>query len=227
MNAALLTARGLTAGHRAPVLRDVAFVVHPGESWFVLGDNGAGKTTLLATLLGLLPPLAGAVAAAPAIADRSALGFVPQEARFGRSLPIAVHEFVGLGLQAGLARAERRSRVAAALQTMGLAARATAVLGELSLGQRRRALVARALARRPQLLVLDEPTANLDPRASTELAAVLEQQRLEHGLAIVHVCHDHELARRFATHVAWIAAGVCRCGSAAELLATIVAAGGA
>lgn len=227
MSAPLLAARDLAVGRRAPVLTGVTLAIAAGECWFVLGDNGAGKTTLLATLLGILPALGGTIERAPAIALRHGLGFVPQEPRFGRALPIAVAEFVAMGLPHGLARSERDQRVAAALATMAIADRARTPLAELSLGQRRRVLVARALARRPALLLLDEPTANLDPGAAAALCRAIERERAQSGLAIVHVAHALELARMFATHVARIADGGLRSGPASAMLDRAAAGGGA
>jgi ABC-type Mn2+/Zn2+ transport system ATPase subunit len=216
--APLVAASGLAVGRGTPLLRAVALQLLPGQGWFLLGRNGAGKSTLIATLLGLLPPLAGSIHLAPAIADRSGVGYVPQEQRFPASLPMTVLEFVDLGLPPHLlSRRERRARADAALVAMHVADLRRRNAGELSLGQRRRVLVARALARRPQLLVLDEPTANLDPFGAGQLAADLERLRADDGLCLLHVCHDLDLARRRATHIALVADGAVRTGSAAAM----------
>lgn len=217
---ALIAAERLSVGRRSVLLRDVAMHVQRGECWFVLGRNGSGKTTLIDTLLGLLPPLAGQIRREPAIADRSAVGFVPQEQRFSSSLPLTVGEFVSLGLaQQRLARVERSQRVEAALLAMHVEKLVRRNSGQLSLGQRRRVLVARALARRPQLLILDEPTASLDAFGSGQLALDLERLRREEGLALLHVSHDLALARRYATHVALLVDDAVRTGPAAEVFA--------
>jgi len=218
--AALVDARAVAVGRGAPLLRAVSFELRPGECWFLLGRNGSGKSTLIHALLGLLPPLAGEIRRAAAIADRSGLGYVPQEQRFPASLPLTVREFVDLGLaDRPLPRAERRARTAAALAAMHVADLAARNSSELSFGQRRRVLAARALARRPALLVLDEPTAGLDPFSSGQLARDLERQRAGAGLCMLHASHDLELARAFATHVALVADGGVRTGAAAAMFA--------
>lgn len=217
--APLVAAVGLAVGRRQLLLRDVALTLLPAQCWFLLGRNGSGKTTLIATLLGLLPPLGGRITMAPGIADRSGVGFVPQEQRFQQSLPVTVTEFVCLGLSARVAAADRAAHAAAALESMHIEHLARRISGELSLGQRRRVLIARALARRPALLVLDEPTANLDPFGSGQLGADLEHLRADAGMCLLHASHDLDLARRYATHVALVAQGTVRTGPAADMLA--------
>lgn len=215
---ALLGCRDLVCGHGRPVLRGVTFRVERGDAWYVLGPNGAGKSTLVATLLGLLRPLGGEVLP-PCGGDRGQLGFVPQEPRGELALPVTVAEWVGCALGAAVGRAEAGARIAAALAAMGIGALAAQDLRRLSLGQRRRVFVARALVRSPQLLVLDEPGANLDRAAARGLAADLDRWRRERGLAVVLVAHDLELARQFATHVAITAGGAVIAGPARPLLA--------
>ncbi|MEZ5964274.1 MAG: ATP-binding cassette domain-containing protein [Planctomycetota bacterium] len=206
--AILLTARDLTVGRRRPLLGGIHWELRSGESWFVLGANGAGKSTLLQTLLGLLPPLRGRVEFGAVLRGRAALGFVPQEDRSNTVLPITVREFVALGLaDDATSRAARRARVWAALQALTVSAIGDRPLSQLSLGQRRRALVARALARRPRLLVLDEPTANLDSETAEQLVRDLDRLRLDEDVCTVHAWHDRRLARRFGTHEARIRDG--------------------
>lgn len=220
MTDVLLAATGLEVGRGAPLLSGVDLELRPGEAWFVLGRNGAGKSTLLATLLGLLAPRHGTIQAAPAIADRSALGFVPQETTFSAPLPLTVAEFVDLGLATVTAtRSERRARVAVALQQLGIEDLAPRQVASLSLGQRRRALVARALLRRPRLLVLDEPTANLDAHGAATLCADLDRLRRDSGVCLLHVAHDLGLVRRFATHVLLLAGAAVHAGPVAAMLA--------
>jgi len=215
MRPELMGCRELSVGRRSPVLTDVTLAVRPGESWFVVGDNGSGKTSLVQTLLGLLPPLAGSVVPI-AGGDRRRLGYVPQEQCFDPPLPCTVHEFVAIGLPDAVGSAEASRRTIEALASLGIAALQARDVRRLSLGQRRRVTIARALARLPQLLVLDEPTANLDTPSARQLAADLDQLRRQ-GLAVVHVSHDFALAAAHATHVALVGDGRVRLGSAALL----------
>ena len=221
MQDALLVTMRLDVGRQQVLLAGVDLTVLPGQSVFVLGRNGAGKSTLLSTLLGLLRPLRGRVVAAPAIADRSGLGYVPQSVRFQASLPASVREFVHLGLIGmRVDRVEAAARVHSALTTMQLGGLAARPFRALSLGEQRRALVARALARRPQLLVLDEPTANLDRHGALALLHDLEALRQRDGLALLHASHDLHFVPHFATHVALVHAGRVLFGAAAEVLAS-------
>ena len=201
----LLRAVGLDVGRKTPVVRSVDWELREGQCWFLLGPNGAGKSTLLATLLGLLPPLRGTVEVSAEIRARRALGFVPQQDGSALTLPITAREFVALGLcDLPIGRREANARADEALAQMSMQGNAHRRIDEMSLGQRRRALVARALARRRQLLVLDEPTANLDPETAEQLAVDLDVLRSETGMCIVHASHDLWLAERFATHTARI-----------------------
>jgi len=218
----LLGCRDLTCGRGGrAVLRGVELSIGPAQSWFVAGPNGAGKSTLVATLLGALPPLGGDVL--PALGgDRRGLGFVPQESPVVVPLPVTVAEFVGAGL-AGIRTSQPEAAVQRALLQLGIEALAARDLRRLSVGQRRRAFVARALVREPRLLVLDEPLANLDPGAAERLCADLDRLRERWALTLVHVGHELALARRYATHVAFVADGRVQSGPAATIWPAVVA----
>jgi zinc transport system ATP-binding protein len=215
----LLAAERLDVGWRVPLLAGVSLTMQRGEGWFVLGRNGSGKTTLLATLLGLRPPLGGSVRLGSEVADRRRLGYVPQEQRFDPTLPCTVAEFVEVALPDRLSRGQSRACVLHALAAMQIEALAWKPVRALSFGQRRRVLVARALARQPLLLLLDEPTANLDAPTAAMLAKDLERLRREDELCVVHVSHDLSLAKQFATHVALVDGGTVIAGTAAPLFA--------
>ncbi len=203
--AALLVANGLDVGRGAVLLRAVELQVHAGQSWFVVGSNGSGKTTLLHTLLGLLPPLAGTISLGPQLRDRRAVGFVPQEPAEVSALPCTVAEYVALGCHTPRGAATRAA-VTRGLEAMGIIALAPRDVRQLSLGHRRRVAIARALARAPVLLVLDEPTANLDTAAGDRLLADLRQLCAD-GMTVLHVSHDLDDAERFASHIACVAGG--------------------
>ncbi|MBM3974786.1 MAG: ATP-binding cassette domain-containing protein [Planctomycetes bacterium] len=207
----LLGGSALVCGPRRAVLAGVALAVHPGDSWFVLGGNGAGKTTLVQTLIGLQPPLGGTLLP-PCGGDRSALGYVPQEPRSELPLPLAVGEWVASVLPDAMPPGEATARATESLAALGMAAHLDSDLRRLSLGQRRRVHIARALVRRPRLLVLDEPGANLDAHALAQLCADLDALRRARGTALVHVAHDLAVAKRFASHVALVGDGVVAAG---------------
>lgn len=176
-----------------PVLRDVNMEIPGGELVCVVGPNGGGKTTLLKLLLGLLRPDRGTIrvlGVSPHRA-RSRVGYTPQHARFDPSFPATVLDVVLMG-RLGRSRrpggSEDRRAAAEALERVGLDPGGRKTLGELSGGQRQRVLIARALAAEPELLLLDEPTANLDVRVERQLHELLEGLTAE--LTVVMVSHD-------------------------------------
>lgn len=215
----LLEARALSVGYGGRVvLSGIDLSIASGELWFLLGPNGAGKTTLLGTLLGLLPPLSGAVRRAPALAGGRCVGFLSQRAEWDPSIPTTVAEFVALGTAGlDLAPAARRDNVAWALARTGLQTQAREDLRSLSGGQRRRAFVARALARRPPLLILDEPTAGWDPPSRDGFLRLIADLNRRERLAVVVTTHDAAAAAH-ATHAALLAGGRCIAGPVASVL---------
>ena len=160
----VLQTQAVSLGYgRKTVLRDVDLTIGAGEFWCFLGQNGVGKTTLLRALLGLLQPQAGQLRFHPELGRRERMGFVPQRCDLNPTLPITVREFTLLGLVGIRAsRTQQGQRLAWALEKTSLSGMADKAYWSLSGGQRQRVLVARALVRRPALLILDEPTNNLD-----------------------------------------------------------------
>ena len=177
-----------------PVLQDVTFTLRRGEFVAVLGPNGGGKTTLLRLILGLLEPASGSIhvfGSSPREAgDR--LGYVPQYLRFDPRFPVQVLDVVLMGRlgpgRAGFYRAADREAARGALAAVGVEELAGRSFAELSGGQRQRVLIARALACRPELLLLDEPTANVDRVAERMLQELLSE--LGRRLTVRLVSHD-------------------------------------
>jgi ABC-type Mn2+/Zn2+ transport system ATPase subunit len=187
------------------VLKDVNLEIGQEQFWLILGPNGEGKTTLLRAFLGLLRPQRGQVWRHPSQARHECIGFVPQREEFTATLPTTVREFVSLGwVGIHQRRAERMHRLDAALEQAGLSQVAAQDFGSLSGGQRRRALVARALVRRPHVLMLDEPTAGLDVAVEDSFLRFLADLHHERKLSLLFVTHDLRIAARYATHVALV-----------------------
>jgi ABC-type Mn2+/Zn2+ transport system ATPase subunit len=218
----LLQARALTVGYGdRVVLCEVDFQIHSGEFWFFLGQNGGGKSTLLRAVLGLLPLLSGTLWIHPELASRERTGFVPQHGDFNHTLPVTVREFVQLGF-VGLRvnNTERRQRLTWALEKVGLLGLERESYWSLSGGQRQRVLVARALVRRPTLLVLDEPTNNLDLPTENALLRLLVALNHTEQQTILFVTHNVELATRYATHVGLLHSGQILAGPRETVLTT-------
>ncbi len=180
---------------RSAVLEDVTFSVMAGEFFGLIGPNAAGKSTLLKLLLGLLEPQRGQVQVlgqTPRIA-RQHIGYVPQFPTFSRNFPINVLDMVllgrlGVGGTAGAFSAEDRAQAGKALRAVEIEALTNTPIRELSGGQLQRALIARALVCEPELLILDEPTANIDVRAEEDIFALLRGYSAH--MTIIVVSHD-------------------------------------
>jgi len=216
----LLKTEGLRLGYgRLPVLEDVNLEVKPGEFWFFLGPNGAGKTTLLKAFLAEIRPQQGRILTDPGLYRRDNLGFVPQRCDLNPTLSTTVREFVWLGLVGLRAnRQERESRLAWALDKVGLRGMSSRNYWSLSGGQRQRALVARALVRRPRILFLDEPTKGLDLAAEEAVMQSLTVLNREELFTVLFVTHDLTLAARYASHVALFHNGKVQSGPIADVL---------
>lgn len=175
-------------------LEAIDLTVAEGDYLGIIGPNAGGKTTLLKVMLGLIEPDRGEVRVfgRPPRESRGLIGYVPQYARFDNDFPISVADTVGmgrLGLRTrGASRARDREAVRQALDTVELSDVADVRVGRLSGGQIQRALIARALASEPRVLLLDEPTASLDTHIGRSVYDLLG--RLADEIPIVLVSHD-------------------------------------
>ena len=167
-----------------PVVRDVDLRVLPGDVVVLLGPNGSGKTTVVRGILGLARLLTGSVrlfgTPAAAFRQHARIGYVPQRHTVGGGVPSTVREVVSSGRLShvgltGRLRAADRAAVERAIETVGLQGQARLPVAELSGGQQRRVLIARALATEPELLVMDEPTAGVDLSQQVALAETLDR----------------------------------------------------
>ena len=177
------------------VLEDINLEIKELDFLGIIGPNGGGKTTLLKLILGLLTPTRGEVK----ILGRSVqkgrryIGYVPQTVQFDYHFPISVWEVVQmgrLGKKPWWQKYQQQDReiVAKALEQVEIPHLSHCPLGELSGGQRQRVYIARALATQPQILLLDEPTASVDPQVSTNIYKLL--QKLNQDITIIMISHD-------------------------------------
>ncbi|MEH0639012.1 MULTISPECIES: ATP-binding cassette domain-containing protein [Streptomyces] len=209
------------------VLSELDFDVREGRALALLGRNGSGKTTLMRLLSGGLRPRTGelAVGGRPVTYDRKGLTRLrttvqlvvqdPDDQLFAAS----VAQDVSFGpLNLGLPDAQVRVRVDEALGALGIAALADRPTHLLSYGQRKRTAIAGAVAMRPRVLILDEPTAGLDPDGQERLLATLDDLRRS-GTTVVMATHDVDLALRWADDAALLTPSGARTGPVATMLA--------
>lgn len=189
-----------------PVLEDVSFSIPQGDFVSIVGPNGGGKTTLLKLTLGLLTPRSGSITLfgnAPKL-QRKKVGYTPQFLQVDYCFPVSVLDVVLMGrLKGGVQkfRYNKADKAAAisALETMRLAEVRNTSFQKLSGGQRQRVLIARALCAEPQLLLLDEPTSNIDPSSEEVLFDILGE--LNKNLTIILVSHDIGFVSRLVKSV--------------------------
>jgi iron complex transport system ATP-binding protein len=216
-------------GDRSFVLEDVSFQLGRGEMWGILGPNGAGKSTLLRLLIKAIAPRTGKINLGGdplesldqmEVARRAA--WVPQE--LDSLFILTVEEMVRLGRFCrtgawGRLGQEDRLQVERALEETDLMDYRHRPVNHLSGGERRRVLLARALAQEPSLLLLDEPTAHLDPGHQAGLVTVVDRLRRDRGLAVIAILHDVSLAMSWCPSVLLLKGGRTQAqGPAAQVI---------
>ncbi|MCB9832476.1 MAG: ATP-binding cassette domain-containing protein [Planctomycetes bacterium] len=196
---------GARIGHRGrPLIEELSLVLEPGDFLAIVGPNGSGKTTLLRTILGIIPPLAGSVHCSGPI------GYAPQRQELDPIFPFTAREVVAMGLLRPRADDDPEpnprqlaDRIAEALAACGVAALADRPFRDLSGGQRQRVLLARAMVSDPDVLVLDEPTNDLDLAGEHEVMELVSSLN-EAGRSVIIVSHMLHVVARHARRIALI-----------------------
>lgn len=210
MSGPAIDLRGVTVTLGGSVVLDrIDLAVGEGEFLGIVGPNGGGKTTIARVVLGLVRPDAGTVrvlGGSPREA-RGRVGYVPQRLDFDRDFPIRAIDVVLMGrlgkpARIGPFRGEDRDRARAALERVGVGDLAERQIGSMSGGQLQRVVIARALAADARVLLLDEPTSNLDANATAALYDLLAE--LHDGLTIVLIDHDLGVMHRLVQSVACV-----------------------
>ena len=190
-----------------PVLETINLSVYQQDFLGIIGPNGGGKTTLLKIIIGLVKPTLGKVTilgASPDVGKRF-VGYVPQQTPLDREFPVSVLDVVLMGRigRVGLFRRYSHNDIEIAyeaLKKVEVFDLKDRHMGELSLGQRQRVLIARALAVQPKILLLDEPTTSVDKPTETEFYELLN--RLKRDVTIVLVTHDIGVVSAYVEKIA-------------------------
>jgi len=184
------------------VLDRVTFDVNPGDYLCIVGENGSGKSTLMKGLLRLVNPVKGNITLGDGL-TQDQVGYLPQQNLTQRDFPASVLEVVTSGIRGKRLFLSREDKALAEekmelLEISGLRHRS---FMELSGGQRQRVLLARALCATRKLLLLDEPTAGLDPVVARELYKTIEAINKEQGIAVIMITHDVHTAAFYASSI--------------------------
>ena len=185
------------------LLEQISLQLHAGEILTIIGPNGAGKTTLVRVALGLLPPSSGRVFRQSGIR----VGYMPQRLHIDPTFPITVRRFLAM------AGTHQRDQLLPLLQEVGAAQVLASPMSNLSGGELQRVLLARALMRDPQLLVLDEPVQGVDVHGQMELYQLISHIRDQRQCAILMVSHDLHLVMAATDRVLCLNRHICCSGS--------------
>jgi manganese/iron transport system ATP-binding protein len=221
--------RGLWAGYnQLPALEDVTFQVGQREVVGIIGPNGSGKSTLMKSILGLVKPWQGniSVFGKPSGEQRKKVGYMPQIEEVEWDFPVTVGDVALMGRYArrGLLRrptGEDREAADSALRRVEMYQHQHRLIGELSGGQRRRVLLARALANNPRLLLMDEPMAGLDATVQHRLLDIIDDLRAE-GTTILLSTHDLSCVSTCAAKVVCLNRRLVAFGPPGEVLTETV-----
>lgn len=207
-----------------PILEDVTLSVQKNDFLSVIGPNGGGKTTLLKVILGLVKPTKGEVTVFgnPPEVGRTSIGYLPQEVVFDINFPITVFDVVIMGRYKKVLKKYTDTDITIvfdALKTVKMSDFANRQIGHLSGGELQRVFLARALAREPQLLLLDEPTGSIDPEMRKSFYELLVT--LKEKMAIVLVTHDVSVVSVYVDKIACLNRKLFYHGSAEEGLKSL------
>jgi len=223
---ALITFDDLAIGYMGqPLFSGISLSICRTSFTAILGANGSGKSTLLKTLLGLQPPIAGNIHVSKIGNAPLVFGYVPQGIQLDPLYPVTGFDVVLMGTygRVGPARPVSHQERLFVRECLGVTEAeyfAHKPFSELSGGQKQRVLIARALATKPDVLVLDEPTAGVDAKATHALLEFISQIHRERQLTTLLVTHDLALVRKHAQYVIWLYEGKVLYGTAAELLSS-------
>lgn len=186
----------------SPVIENLSFTVSEGDFLCVIGENGSGKSTLIKTILGLKHPKSGTVTYGDGLLNTQ-IGYLPQQLQQKNGFPATAWEVVlsgALGVRGLFPSSAEKRRAAENMELLGISELKNSSITKLSGGQRQRVMLARALCATEKLILLDEPTAALDPEATEEFYSVIKKINREKKITVIMVSHDLSCIKS-ATHV--------------------------
>lgn len=222
VSATAIALHNVDVGYRSrPIFTGLNLEIAKGSFHALLGPNGAGKTTLLKTIAGILPPLRGGVDYAE---DSRIIGYVPQKETLDALYLFSARDVALMGAcrEIGPGRwlgREAKEQANQMLELTGAREFGDRLFSQLSGGQKQRTLIARALMTHPRVLILDEPTAGVDPAASQSILQLLLKLQADRNMTVLLVTHDLALVRRHIRDSIWVHEGQIEKGPTAELLA--------
>ena len=193
------------------IFQNLNFELKKGSMTALLGPNGTGKTTLINILMKLLIPTSGTFEFAKGVK----LGYVPQFRNIEADYPLSIRDFVSLNTP--LIKTKKiKERVTSELKETHLLSIQNTRMGEASGGQKQRAYLAQALLDKPNMIILDEATASLDPSAKEELRQLIKHLNEEHDITVLFVTHDVPLARKYMNNYLYLNHGTITQGKMSE-----------
>lgn len=204
-----ISCKGLSIGYEGHVVAEnVSLTVERGDYLCIVGENGAGKSTLVKTLLSLIKPLSGEVFFGDGV-NKNEIGYVPQRTDAQKDFPASVYEIVLSGCLNRMKDIpfygrEQKERANDNLQLLNAEYLKNRCFSELSGGQQQRVLIARALCAAKRVLLLDEPTAGLDPIVTEELYELIKKLNEKEGMTIIMITHDMSAAAKYANKILYL-----------------------
>ena len=200
----LFEVKNLTLGYEnEKIIKDISFTVNDKDFIIITGKNGAGKSTLIKGILGLIKPMSGEIVFDESL-NRKLIGYMPQETKVDSSFPASVFEIVLSGSinKMGLKpfyKKEQKNKAIEALKILNILNIKNRSFADLSGGQRQKTLLARSLCATDKLLILDEPSNNLDQASREEFYLLLMKLNKELGITIIMISHDQDIDKILGT----------------------------
>lgn len=200
-----LTCENLSLGYdRKVVLRDLSFSVDKGDYLCIVGENGSGKSTLIKTIVNLQTAISGNISVGEGLSFKE-IGYLPQQTEIQKDFPASVKEVVLSGFlnRIGLRpyfNVKEKQQAKENMEMLGISSLYNRCFRELSGGQQQRVLLARALCATGKMLLLDEPVAGLDPKASDEMYGLIKKLN-DRGITVIMISHDVFEAIGYASHI--------------------------